>query len=92
MVKEGIGKAMLGTVREWMAGLGAVGNLFVAIILPAMGRLSSAPAIIGFCLSVLGIAAGVVGIRSSRLLGWLLAAASLGLAIATVALARTAPG
>jgi hypothetical protein len=90
MEKEGIGRALLATVREWIGGLGCVGALFAGVYLVAADKLPGTPSVIGLGLGVLGVVAGVVGIRNKDLLGWLLAAASIGLAGAAIALAAVA--
>lgn len=92
VVKEdGVGSALLAKAREWIAGLGAMGCIIAIVTLVGITRASSTPAIVGFGLSGLGIAAGVVGFRNRRLTGWLLAIASIGLAVAAFAFAAAAP-
>lgn len=91
MKEDGVASALLAKVREWIAGLGATGCVIAIVTLIGITRTSSTQAIIGFCLSGLGIASGVIGFRNRRLLGWLLAIASIGLAIAAFVFAGTAP-
>lgn len=90
--EDGIARALLASVRQWIAAFGMAGALLAIIYLFVMAKLASAAAIIGLALGVLGIVSGVVGIRDRHLLGWLLAVASVGLAIAAFALVAVAPG
>jgi hypothetical protein len=89
--EDGVASALLAKVREWIAGLGIMGCVIAIATLIGISRVSSAPAIIGFCLSGLGILSGVVGFRNLRVAGWLFAIASLGLAVAAFVFAGSAP-
>jgi hypothetical protein len=92
VVKEdGVASALFAKAREWIAGLGAMGCVIAIVTLVGITRTSSTQAIIGFCLSGLGIASAVIGFRNRRVLGWLLAVASIGLAIAAFVFAGSAP-
>lgn len=91
MQEDGVASALLAKVREWIAGLGTMGCVIAIMALTGITRTSSTEAIIGFCLSGIGIATGVIGFRNRRLLGWLLAIASIGLAIAAFVFVGAAP-
>jgi hypothetical protein len=91
MEPKGIGRSLLVTMREWVAGLGAAGALLATVFLAAMTQLGSAPTIAGLTAGVLGLAAGIVGIRRGGLIGTLMAVASVGLAVVAFALLGVAP-